>query len=224
MANLLEAFGELFTLDDKDKFQTAGKLVPQMQDYPTVHTDDWEAVSVIEPDLKKGPWIAGGAALRWYQGRSVKENDIDVFCRDAVQAAKVIERIKSYNRFSVKYESDNALTIDYHNADSWTDKWTIQVITRRYFGSLDEVLDNFDLTVCQIGTCGNQWVMKPDTARDIRERNLRFTDPLHSDAVKRLTKYWIYGYRPVPGTLEAIQANPEAVWKFAADGDYENAF
>ena len=224
MADLKSILGELFTLDEKGKYESAGKTSPSIISYPTVHADDWEAVSLIDPNLKKGPWIAGGGPLRWYHERPVGDSDIDVFCRDAVQAGETIERIKSHGRFSVKHESDNAVTIDYHHADDWSTKWTIQVITRRYFGSLDEVLDNFDLTVCQIGTCGYQWDMKPNTARDIRERNLRFTDPLHGDAVKRLTKYWVYGYRPVPGTLEAIQKNPDAVWKFDNTGDYENAF
>jgi hypothetical protein len=58
------------------------------------------------------------------------------------------------------------------------------------------------------------------TAKDIRERNLRMALPLHQDAVKRLTKYWVYGYRPVPGLLEAIQNNPEGRWAFNPSEDY----
>jgi hypothetical protein len=62
------------------------------------------------------------------------------------------------------------------------------------------------------------------TARDIRERNLRFKLPLHQDAPKRLTKYWTYGYRPVPGTLEEICRNPDTRWQFSQEEDYNNAF
>lgn len=190
---------------------------------PCCHFDDQEPVTIIWPDLKNGPWVAGGAALRWYQGVPVSENDIDVFCSSAEQAQQVIDAVKSYGRFSTKHESENATTLSYHNKEG-TKYWTIQVIKRRYFMSLQDVIDNFDITVCQIGTGGQEWLMNKHTARDIRERNLRMTMPLHPDAAKRLAKYWTYGYRPVEGLLEAVQTNPIATKEFTIDGDYENAF
>ena len=218
MGNLLDFFNETICKSD-------GNTVPDgFECYPTVPYADREAVAIIEPDLKQGPWIAGGAALRWYQGLTVGDNDIDVFCANARQAAEVIERIKSYGRYEVRHESDNATTLKYHRKDEWHTNWTIQVITRRYFSSLEEIINNFDITVCQIGTTGTEWSMAPQTAQDIRGRNLRFNYPLCADAVKRLTKYWVYGYRPVPGTVEAISKNPDAVWKFDNMGDYDNAF
>jgi len=220
MGNLLDIFNGGFTVSKSD----GDKIPHSFECYPTVPYLDREAVAVIEPDLEKGPWIAGGAALRWYQGQTVGENDIDVFCANAHQAAKVIDRVKSYGRYEIKHESDNATTLKYHRKDEWHTNWTIQIITRRYFENLDEVIDNFDITVCQVGTTGTEWLLGKDTARDVRERNLRFTYPLSADAVKRLTKYWVYGYRPVPGTLEAISKNPDAKWKFEYAGDYENAF
>jgi hypothetical protein len=117
------------------------------------------------------------------------------------------------------------VTLNYWTKKDYSNNWTIQVITRRYFGSLQEVIDNFDITVCEIGTAGNEWIMGTSTARDIRERNLRFKMPLQPDALKRLTKYWAYGYRPVDGTLAAIQNNPNAKWQFGSETeDYQNAF
>jgi len=201
-----------------------GKAVHVIE-FPCVHREDSEPLSIIWPNIKDGPWIAGGACLRWFQGQPVGDSDIDVFCANAKQAAEVIERIKSYGRHSVKFESDNAMTLSYHGKDNWTKSWTIQIITRRYFSSLQEVIDNFDITVCQVGTAGNDWKLGPSTARDIREHNLRFTMPLQPDALKRLTKYWAYGYRPVEGTIEAVQNNPVAKWQFGAETeDYQNAF
>lgn len=190
--------------------------------YTVVHADDNEAVAVIEPDMDKGPWIAGGAPLRWYQGQAVGKNDIDVFCRSAIQAQMIVDKIKSYGRFTVRFQSENAITLDYHSKDSRT--WTIQIITRRYFSSMQEVLDNFDITVCAVGTCGNQWVLGPTTAKDIREKNIRFNQPLQPDALKRLVKYWIYGYRPVDNTVADIQSNPNGRWIYSGDEDYNNAF
>ncbi len=219
MKDLKDIFEDIFTAVEAKRVSKDVDVIG----YKTVHEQDREAVTVVGPSLERGPWIAGGACLRWYQGMPVGENDIDVFCKDAVQAAKVIEQIKSFGRYSTKYESDNATTLSYGNAKG-DRRWTLQVITRRYFNSLKDVIDNFDITVCEIGTCGNEWELGAFTARDIREKNLRFKLPLQADAVKRLTKYWTYGYRPVEGTLDYIINNPTSKWEYAIDEDYNNAF
>jgi hypothetical protein len=221
MVDITSIFDSDF-IDNSNKWD--GDKDVSVIDYPTIPVNDREAVSLIEPCLAKGPWIAGGAPLRWYQNQTVGENDIDVFCANAKQAADIIERIKSYNRFNIKFESENAVTIGYNKKGEYTTRWTIQVITRRYFSSVQEVIDNFDISVCQIATCGNEWVLGNQTAKDIREKNLRMTLPLHPDAPKRLTKYWVYGFRPVPGLLENIIDNPETRWSYSNDEDYSNAF
>ena len=211
-----------------DDFRFAEDFKPAkdvaVRKYATVHIDDLEPVSIIGPDSKNGPWIAGGACLRWFQNLPVGESDIDVFCANAKQAARVIEDIKSFGSFQVKWESDNAVTLTHHRKDDWTTNWTIQVITRRYFSSLKEVINSFDITVCEVGTGGNEWELGPITARDIRERNLRFKIPMQPDAPKRLTKYWSYGYRPVEGTIEQIVSSPTMRWTFDQQEDYNNAF
>lgn len=219
MTSLLDIFESGFSI----KSANSDKEV-QIEEYPTINRKDLEPVSIIKPDLKSGPWIAGGAPLRWYQNQPVGENDIDVFCASAKQAAGIIEDIKGYGRFSVKFESENASTLEYWTKEDYNKRWTIQIITRRYFSSLEDVINSFDITVCEVGTAGNEWQLGPFTARDIRERNLRFKMPLQPDALKRLIKYWAYGYRPVSGTIEAVQNNPIAKWQFSETEDYQNAF
>jgi len=220
LSHIFEDFETAF--NPTTRHENYGKEVDVIE-FPCVHKADSEPMTIIWPDLKNGPWIAGGATLRWYQTQPVGENDIDIFCSSEEQANSVIERIKSYGRYSTKFESENAVTLSYH--DKKGDKyWTLQIIKRRYFMSLQDVIDNFDISVCQIGTCGNNWLLGKNTARDIRERNLRMNVPLQPDAAKRLVKYWTYGYRPVDGLLEAVQTNPVAKKVFEIDGDYNNAF
>ncbi len=189
---------------------------------PCVHNNDQEPVYLINPNLDKGPWLAGGACLRWYQNLSVGESDIDVFCKNSLQAQSTVDKIKATGRYVVKYDSDNATTLKYYNENG--DEWIIQVIKRRYFESVYHLLHNFDITVCQVATTGNEWILGDLTAKDIREKNLRFKYPLQPDAVKRLVKYWTYGFRPVPGTIESIAQNPNGKWAFQNDDTYENAF
>lgn len=213
---------DIFTVEKKPPHVNHGNPVNIITN-PCCHNDDQEPMTIIWPDSKHGPWIAGGACLRWFQGQPVGENDIDVFCSSAEQAQTVIDAVKSYGRYSTKYESENAVTLSYYDKQN-TKTWTIQIIKRRYFNSLQEVIDNFDISVCQVGTGGQEWLLGNDTARDIRERNLRMYIPLQPDAAKRLAKYWTYGYRPVKGLLSAVQNNPVAKKMFQSNEDYENAF
>jgi hypothetical protein len=224
MPSVLSTLEELFSEHNMQVKSVNYDKAVDVVDFPCVHRSDSEPITLIWPDAKNGPWIAGGAPLRWWQGQSVGENDIDVFCANAKQAEEVIERIKEYGRWTRKYDSDNATTLGYWSKGDSNKSWTIQVIKRRYFDSLQAVIDSFDMTVCEIGTGGNEWLLNQHTAKDIRERNLRMKQPMQPDALKRLVKYWTYGYRPVDGLLESVQNNPIAKWEFALDEDYNNAF
>jgi len=217
-----DIFVRIGDIESKPLHKNHGKAVDTVG-FPCVHIDDSEPLTIIWPDLKQGPWIAGGACLRWYQSQPVGENDIDVFCSSPEQTQRIIDDIKSYGRYTTKYESENATTLSYHDKEG-KKYWTLQIIKRRYFTSLKDVIDNFDITVCQIGTGGNDWLLGKHTARDIRERNLRMNLPLQPDAAKRLAKYWTYGYRPVDGLLDAVRTNPVAKKMFTTNEDYENAF
>jgi len=220
---------DIFDFDDfLTEHVTPGVPVPIVK-YDCVHPSDWEPVSVIDPNWQDGPWIAGGAPLRWYQGVPVGESDIDVFCKDQKQFDELVERILGYKRYHKKWDSENAVTYEiYPSSDSKEEftlnGWTIQIIKRKFFDSAQEVIDNFDVSVCQVATDGWNWALGRHTARDIREGNLRMNLPLQADALKRYVKYTAYGYRPVDGLFEAIQNNPVGRWVFGRTEDYENAF
>ena len=219
MASVLQTLEELFS-DMQIESVNRGKDVDICR-YPTVVHGDLEPVNIIKPS-KNGPWIAGGACLRWYQDQPVRESDIDVFCNSKEQAQQLISEVKSWGRYSNRFTSDNATTLDYFANDTshGVERWTIQIITKRYYNNMQEIIDGFDLSVCQVATDGDTWALGKHTARDIRERNLRMEMPLMPDALKRLVKYWTYGYRPVPGLLEAVQNNPVARWEFSPEEDY----
>lgn len=216
-------FDFLDDIQDVTSWKSGGEDKPSTEWYPLINSADQEPINIIGPDWTKGPWIAGGAVLRWYQNQPVGESDIDIFCSSALQADTVISKIKSYGRYTTKFESDNATTLSYTSHDG-EKNWTLQIIKRRFFISAEEIIDNFDISVCKLATDGKNLSLGIDTAKDIREKNLRFQMPLQPDALKRLTKYWTYGYRPVEGTIEAIQNNPVAKWHFNSDEDYHNAF
>lgn len=198
------------------------KEVTGYRDMFCVHPDDHEPMAVIEPDWEKGPWIAGGAALRWYQGKPVRKSDIDIFCRSPEQVEEVIERIKSWGRFEIRHDSKNALTIEYHRTGTWK-KWTLQVIKHRFYNSPQEIIDAFDIGICRVVTDGGNWLLGPGTAQQIRRKELVFKEPLAPDAVKRLLKYTAYGYRASAEQYRAILDNPQAIWDFEFHEDYDHS-
>jgi hypothetical protein len=187
--------------------------------YPCVADEDQEPVGLIQPDIDHGPWIAGGAALQWYQRQCVGLSDIDVFCCDEQQALAVIERIKSHPDSVIRYRTANAVTFELLRKGPDPD-WRIQIIIAQYYADIESVLDNFDITVCKIGTAGQEWRLGPTTARDVREGVLRMIQPPREGAVKRLIKYWTYGYEPVEGLVESIADNSATQWVFNSDEDY----
>lgn len=206
-------------LTDIFEWEGKSKKMPDIEvcSHPTIHYKDWLPVTIIEPNLEKGPWIAGGSCLRWYQGIPVGESDIDVYCSSPIQAEALKNKFFELMHCSERFNSDNAVTLEISKGDQI---WTVQIIKKHYFSSMQNVIDSFDISVCQVATDGHTYLLGEHTARDIRERNLRMRMPLQADALKRLIKYWTYGYRPVDGLLDAIQNNPVGRWEFNPAEDY----
>lgn len=213
-----------WSLQASESANSNPSLIIKEHSYPVIHVDDWLPVTAIDPDMKDGPWIAGGAALAWFKKTSVGiHKDIDVFCRDEEQAKKTINRVMKVFNVSKHniFESDNATTIPVAKGEL---NWKIQVITCRYFKSIHDVISSFDISVCQVATTGYEWILGDNTAKDIRQNNLRF-NTITSQSIKRLVKYWTYGYIPVEGTLEKIQQSDAACLNdFSSDQEYSNAF
>lgn len=204
------------------------ELWKELSKYPTVHSEDQLPVNIIKPDLKNGPWIAGGACLRWFQNKPLgSHSDIDVFCKSEKQAEKLINYIINHLGLShhnghahVVIKTNNACTfnISANNRD-----WKVQIITCKYFDNIQDVINGFDISVCQVATTGKEWVLGEMAAKDINERNLRFNH-ITKHAPKRLIKYWAYGFNPVTGTIETIQESSDCSWDFAGADDYDNTF
>lgn len=186
--------------------------------FPTVHSDDLEPVFVIEPS-EKGPWIAGGAVLKWYQGQPVGGSDIDVFCTNSTQASAIIANLKRHGETYVRADTENALTLDYTSL-STKKTWTVQVIKKHYFTNPQDLINKFDITVCQVATNGQSYILGQTTAHDIRTHTLRMIFPLQTEALRRFIKYQAYGYKPVPGLLASILDATTTNWEIQESGDY----
>jgi len=182
--------------------------------YALVHRNDINVVKMIDPTAD-GPWIAGGACLKWFDNSPIGDADIDIFCANKNQASILIDKLHS--KLQQVYKTENATTFREYKGSK---TWNIQVITKNYYSSLEEVVNSFDITVCEIGTDGDRWILGNQFAKDFHSKTLRMKYPLQDSSVKRLLKYWVYGYRPVDGLIEDIINNPQSRWKFNPEEDY----
>jgi hypothetical protein len=185
-------------------------------------------LQLIKPDLVNGPWIAGGAVLQWFNKSTVGSHDVDVFFKNERQFQSLLDffqkaalsnfELDSNNikNCSLIFSSDNAYTFKY-------DQWHIQLIKTHFFDSVDALLNHFDITACKLATDGTQWYTNHPSTIDHIENKILDMDRIRSDmAVKRLFKYWIYGYQPTVDLIERLQQTPDLENNFSNSTDYDS--
>lgn len=189
---------------------------------------DQPIFAVVKPDLTTGPWIAGGSAMRWYQGEIIDESvrgcchDIDVFFNSPEQFDVLRSVVESLRGCSLVYNSNNAMT--YKVVSQQGPTWTLQLIKTRWFESAQDVIDNFDIRAVQICTDGREFIFNSNTLSDIKNRRLYF-NKFTPGAGKRLIKYIAYGFTPDPSQLLHILSTPECIpTSTNVTEDYETAF
>lgn len=184
-----------------------------------VHPQDREVVKHLNLE-KFNAVIAGGAALSWYQKQSVDTKDIDVWFRKQKDHKLMTE----YLRESTKvFSSNNADTYKIEMGDK---EYRVQLIHNSPFESPVDLVNTFDITVSQIATDGYTWWYSDQFLADLKNKRLRITKS-HNGSLKRLIKYWSYGFQPMDEDLKLITENPNTQWNFETGSfvdDYDNAF
>jgi hypothetical protein len=169
---------------------------------------------LIQPTLKYGPWIAGGSILRWFNNEFV-DTDIDVFVNSKDQAMGLINVLKS-SMYSMTFSTDNALTF----SNGMSPK--IQVIVKRYYDKAYDVIDDFDISVCQFLLGDNIIVCTKDAIDHNEKKQLHMTSlQNHKTAFSRLLKYQFRGYNPDKETTELLDAHREDInFSILSDNEY----
>jgi len=156
-------------------------------------TDCLEAVDiVINP---KGPWIAGGSVLRTFLGQPL-DTDIDIFFANAVQFNACNEKMKEHailtkdTSFSQTYD----FIIEHKGQDI---RKTIQLVNFVYKDKASEIIDTFDISVCQIAFDGERVVMCDNVIDDVKNKHITLNvnniqQP--GSTLKRIVKYVSRGY------------------------------
>lgn len=118
-------------------------------------------------------------------------------------------------------ETANAITFEAHvtrRDEHGSKRYLVQLIKRRFYEDVHRLLDDFDITVCQIATNLETVHTGPDFAVDVARRRLRLHHVTPSTA-KRVIKYWVYGYQPDDAVLERVLSDENQVMEMGND-DY----
>lgn len=169
-------------------------------------------------NMEQGPWLAGGAVRKIYLGQNIGHSDWDVWFRSAEQfdrASKLVQELGA----DVAYSSGNATTFKYELEN---ETHNIQLIRRRFFDSAEQVINQFDFTICQLITDGNTIKIGQQTALDLDRKLIRsVSTQLQPYIISRLVKYMVYGYYPCRSLVETIKSQALAInWK-EAQIDYD---
>jgi hypothetical protein len=200
--------------------------------YNFVSGIDWpisRVLKLIGTSMETGPWIAGGAPLKWYQTQSVGSGDIDIWFRNRIQFEQVFYTLTAYEKyFALVCKTENAVTLrftipteDRSTDQPYPDYFDVQLISKKFFSSPEDIIDYFDFTICQVVTDGDQVMIGPRTHYDIKHKILRFNGDVNSTlAVKRFTKYLCRGYRPVDGMVAQMMSLPDLKLDFKDTDPY----
>jgi len=89
----------------------------------------------------------------------------------------------------------------------------IQLIKSRYHDDYKELINTFDISVCQVATDGDSWWVGDYFIRDLRDRRLRMVHQ-NAHSLKRMIKYWAYGFTPDDETIQSVIDYNDTQWTF----------
>ena len=164
-----------------------------------------EVITRIGLNMTHGPWLAGGAARRLYHNNPVMDADWDIFFSSRLQYSKALHRANMYGlevEGNYKRSMVDGDTLVFPQVDSKyattmiLEGHKIQFIHKKFYDNADELLDDFDFSVCKYATDGRDFVKGYHTLADEREKILRYEKKhIQQTLISRIIKYRVYGYR-----------------------------
>jgi len=136
-----------------------------------------------------GPWIAGGSIRTTLENRQL-ETDVDYFVASTSQVED-LENALVDRGWTKTFSTVNAFTFSHPYR-----VYKVQIILRKYH-NIDDMLENFDITVSQFAWDGSHIHYGKDTFDHFTTKQLVFNvlqNPYGT--MKRMIKYVKYGYTP----------------------------
>lgn len=162
----------------------------------------------LEPD---GPWLAGGCLRRLLIKPSEDNSagDFDFFFKSQDQMVRFTKDIENRGFTRVRNTDSSEMwtgsIIKNPATGSKIENIKVNIVYIRYYGSLIDVIDNFDYTICQIGFDGNDLAIGEYTLWDIARKRLvphKITYAVSS--IRRMLKYQRQGFYICSGGIQYI--------------------
>lgn len=170
----------------------------------TKHLSSVSALEYLIEILPKctvdGPWIAGGCLHRTYRNLPLIEADIDVFFKNKEQLDKFLLDLNAGALNTNKYKTTSLVVSEWHHTIcvNYMDReWKIQCVSFKYFNTIEELFNSFDINLCRIAYDGKNIISEHNVFDQIKDKKLKFDkNSIHYPSVtlKRLVKYVKMGY------------------------------
>lgn len=169
--------------------------------------------------MEGGPWVAGGAIRRIHEGDGLRFSDVDVFFPNLELhqwAVKLFDdRLKDKKVWSpvhIVERRDAPMSVTFDVLFEGT-KLPIQFVSKKYFPTLEAVLDDFDFTLAMFGSDGEKMVYDERAPVDLAAKRLVLHQFPKRPKPNRLAKYVAQGFVPAPGVLaHMLGAHIKADW------------
>lgn len=190
--------------------------------YRKLHNENFRKLigKFVECDLNRGPWVAGGSVRKVWFDIPWEDQDVDFFFPNQQSfnrfSATMHGRFKTDDGYFSPGTIRGVLTslsdlfsdqkhhiemFSTENADTWKmsgdEGWKIQAIRKEYPGSVNELFNGFDFTICQFATDGETMVATRAAIEDCERKvfNLSSDQP-GAMSMARIAKYSAYGFSP----------------------------
>lgn len=147
-----------------------------------------------------GIYIAGGSVKDFALNQNIS-GDIDLFFDKSQTRQTVIERLQQDPTCKNIMESEHSTTMTLNISGR---DYDVQLVHRKYYDNIADVLDDFDLTVCQWGVgfknndsdSGHLWTTDSAMWDTINgELNIVGFDGRYYELMRRISKYEQQGFR-----------------------------
>ena len=157
-------------------------------------------------EWRRGPWLAGGAIRRMFDG-TPGESDFDLFFSDEAQLQACLESLLQRPGVKLLYQNDLNVTLQVTPEPEFgttMPSFKLQLI-KFYFEGPEYVIDWFDYTNCQFISDGETLMVGEYTLYDIGRKQLRLHNLHHAaSTVRRMLKYARQDYTVCDGTINEL--------------------
>lgn len=145
--------------------------------------------------MEGGPWLAGGSLLRLVKNEKISKGDLDFFFINSNRRRMARDAI---------IDGKEMLGYSSHKAEIVNSALGVPIqLVKSYHPTLEDCLNSFDFTICQLGTDGYYLYATEQGWEDIHNNVLRETDNYNDKPHDelRVVKYMIRGYVPEAARL-----------------------